>query len=499
MSSIIHIPQPRPDLLQGIATMTAAGINEAHRLYTYPLDVQGAAAAFQWLFAYGDGCDDVRPYPGLAYDPRRGGWREWWGGHGWRERESVLPDMMNIVAVLCANHADMSNWAEGTAQAADPDKVERDYHKLRQRHLGATVERAVKLAAAQCAVKDWDTDPDMLGLPDGHCLYLTPTNPKVAVHDVSQDAADYITRSFAAVPETPSRLWLDFLQTFTGGDLFLEHALQVWTAAALLAGNTHHKAHIFYGDGGTGKSTFLKTVQAAAGDYAASARAAVFVDEKANHPAELLPFIEKRLVVLPELPRGALRSDLLKTVTGGDAISVRGMRQNPRTATPSATLMFSANELPSIRLVDNALRRRLLIWPCENKPEFDNPHLDKILASPEHIGGVVGWLKQALIKYLRLMASGQPMPIPDAVQAATAAYFEEADVIGQWTDSWTTDGGETPAVTLYQSFSAWCQGRNRRPLSERTFGLWLGRHYEKRHTRQGNCYPVTLNTEYQSA
>ena len=179
MSSITKIPQPRPDLLQGIATMTAAGINEAHRLYTYPLDVQGAAAAFQWLFAYGDGCDDVRPYPGLAYDPRRGGWREWWGGHGWRERESVLPDMMNIVAVLCANHADMSNWAEGTAQAADPDKVERDYHKLRQRHLGATVERAVKLAAAQCAVKDWDTDPDMLGLPDGNCLYLTPTNPRL--------------------------------------------------------------------------------------------------------------------------------------------------------------------------------------------------------------------------------------------------------------------------------------------------------------------------------
>ena len=60
------------------------------------------------------------------------------------------------------------------------------------------------------------------------------------------------------------------------------------------------------------------------GDYAGSARASVFTSEKDSHPAELLPFIDKRLVILPELSRGALRSDLLKTVTGGDSISVRG-------------------------------------------------------------------------------------------------------------------------------------------------------------------------------
>ena len=56
----------------------------------------------------------------------------------------------------------------------------------------------------------------------------------------------------------------------------MEHALQVWTAAALLPGNPHHKAHILYGDGGTGKSVFLKTIQAAMGDYAGSARSPAY-------------------------------------------------------------------------------------------------------------------------------------------------------------------------------------------------------------------------------
>ena len=30
--------------------------------------------------------------------------------------------------------------------------------------------------------------------------------------------------------------------------------------------------------------------------------------------------------------------------------------------------MFSANELPSIRMVDNAIRRRLMIWPFDHQP-----------------------------------------------------------------------------------------------------------------------------------
>ena len=272
----------------------------------------------------------------------------------------------------------------------------------------------------------------------------------------------------------------------------LENALQVWTGAALLRGNDHHMAHILFGDGRTGKSTFLKTVQTAMGDYAASARPSIFVDEKANHPAELLPFVNHRLVVLPELPRGALRSDLLKTVTGGDAISVRGMRQNPRTETPAATLMFSCNELPSIRMVDNALRGRIMIWPFDNQPTKIDPTLGSRLQEPEHLAGVVGWLLAGLTKYVKIRNAGDDMPIPPAVQEATENYLAEADIIGQWADACTVDGGETQSALLYSSYSGWCQSRHRRSISETSFGLWMGRHYYRKRGRGGSTYPVSL-------
>ena len=478
-------------IARSTATMSAEDIMEHwHHVATFPLDIAGAAAAFAEVFGYGEKYDIVRPYPGFAYDPRAGVWREWRGCVGWIQRDSILPEMTDIVTAMCGIHAHLRNIGE------PPEKIEAEYLKLRQRHLGATVEKAIKLASVQCAVKEWDADPNIIGLPAGECFYLTPTNPTVAVHDEIQEATDFITRTMAATPTKQTDLWRDFLDAFTGGDKEVAGALQIWTASALLPNNPHHKAHVLYGDGNTGKSTFLKTIQAAAGDYAGSARASIFTDEKSNHPAELLPFTEKRLVVLPELPRGALRSDLLKTVTGGDSISVRGMRQNPRTETPSATLFFSANELPSIRLVDNALKRRLMIWPCDSVPAHVDHQLGENLATPEHLGGVVSWLRLGLRKFIQLQASGEDMPIPEAVRSATDSYFDEADVIGQWADACTREGGETPSTVLYQSFTAWCGTGNRRPLSIRAFGLWMRRHYDAREGRNANYYPLTLNAEY---
>ena len=260
----------------------------------------------------------------------------------------------------------------------------------------------------------------------------------------------------------------------------------------MLPGNIESKAHIAYGDGNTGKTTFLKTIQAAMGDYAGTARASVFTSEKEFHSAELTPFVEFRMVMLPELPRGSLRSDLLKVVSGGDVLSVRGMRENPRAAKPTATLWFSSNELPSIRMVDNALKRRLMIWPFDHAPVKVDVRLGQKLQEEEHLSAVVSWLVDGLKAYVRILASGEPMPIPAAVANATAEYFKEADNVGQWRDAMLENTGETPTAALYDSFHAWCETSKRKPLSSRSFGIWMGRNYKPRHTHTGNVYPVTI-------
>ena len=452
----------------------------------FPVDVQGVANAF--AFIHGPrppNADVIREQLQFAYDTTKNVWRAWEYGKGWNQIYSVLPDITAITATLCQVSAIV--LADG-----DEWKYQRQHRALRQRHLGGTVTRALKLAEVYLSEDGWDSNANLLGLPDGEVAYIVPSNTTYPVHVIDQESTDHITKSMAATPTTPTSLWLSFLEGLTGGNEDMESALQVWAGASLMEGNKEQKAHFLYGDGGTGKSVFLKAIQAAAGDYAGSARASTFTDDKGNHPAEKLPFIQNHIVVLPELPRGALRSELFNEVTGSDSISVRGMRENPRTETPKATLWFSANHLPNIQVVSEAIRRRILIWPCDNQPAKKDYNLLSNLTSPEHLGGVVGWLLEGMRTYLRIQNVGGTLPIPNAVKDATETYLREADMFGQWAREWLVDGGETTARTLYRSYSAWCTGRKRRPLAERMLGEWLGRKYEKRRTRAGYVYPVSF-------
>ena len=478
----MDIRKRQPTSTLGVEPMA----EEWHFLSEFALDVQGFAEGFAFLYGHGPSYDIIRVYPPLGYDSLTDKWRTFDVLTGWTLKRSILLEMEDIISGCCA--------LEAKRTTDDTAKAEIAYRKLRQKHMRDS-EKAIKAVKPILDVEKWDFDDMSFGLPNGEYLYVTPTNPQYAVHQNQQYPYEYITKHMACEPRGRSNLWVDFLRETCGNDVDFEEGLQIWTAAAMLPGNVESKAHIAYGDGATGKTTFLRTIQAAMGDYAGTARASVFTSEKEFHPAELMPFVDKRLIVLPELPRGSLRSDLLKVVSGGDVISVRGMRENPRAAKPTATLWFSCNELPAIRLVDEALKRRLMIWPFDHKPTKIDVRLGGKLQEEEHLSAVVNWLVQGLKAYVRILASGAPMPIPDAVKNATAEYFKEADNVGQWRDAMLEDKGETPTTVLYDSFHTWCEGSKRKPLSSRSFSIWMGRHYTPRHTRTGNVFPVSIQQE----
>ena len=488
-------------------------------LKSFKLDVQGAAQAFQFIYGQGDGLhqwntDDKDVYNPYSYDSQAGVWRRFSGMDGWENQPSVLPQLTEIMAILCAHSAieivdrdtkpeerpepDTGEPKTPAQQEADrkfedkqASKIDQQYRKLRQRFLG-TVSKAADIAQALMSVDRWNVDDDRIGLPGCETLRITPTGPVTSVHVDDQVPTQYITRTLAAKPGTESKLWTSFVLDTCDGDQEMADALQVWTGAALMVGNPEHRTHILYGDGATGKSTYLHAVQTAMGDYAGTARASTFTSEKDLHSAELLPFVNKRLVILPELPRGALRSDILKTLSSGDAISVREMRRNPRTETPQATLIFSANELPSIRMVDEAIKRRLVVWPFDSKPDKIDVQLGHKLVSKANLPGVVSWLCDGLRQVLKLRASDTPLPIPAKVKAATEEYFDEVDQVGAWRDECLAETGETPSKELYESYKVYSETNNRKPLGQRSFYLWMSREFDKRHGMKGNLYPVTI-------
>ena len=122
-------------------------------------------------------------------------------------------------------------------------------------------------------------------------------------------------------------------------------------------------------------------------------------------------------------------------------------------------------------MVDNAIKRRLLIWPFDHQPANVDTSLGAKLVSPAHLGGVLEWLIVGMQKAIRYVEAGLDMPIPETVANATADYIQEVDYIGQWFEVCTAECGETSANVLYGSYIAWLEKLNRKPLSERAFGL----------------------------
>jgi putative DNA primase/helicase len=77
---------------------------------------------------------------------------------------------------------------------------------------------------------------------------------------------------------------------------------------------------------------------------------------------------------------------------------------------------------------------------------------------------------------------------PASVLDATEAYFAEEDLLQQWLDDCTEDGGEfafSRTTELFASWKAWCEARNLKPSSETISSNLADRSFIKKRNSAG--------------
>src|SRR5690606_19855947 len=85
-----------------------------------------------------------------------------------------------------------------------------------------------------------------------------------------------------------------------------------------------------------------------------------------RHPTDLAMLRGARVVIAQETEDGQRWAESrIKALTGGDPISARLMRQDFFTFEPVFKLMIAGNHRPSLRNVDEAVRRRFNLVPFE--------------------------------------------------------------------------------------------------------------------------------------
>jgi putative DNA primase/helicase len=346
----------------------------------------------------------------------------------------------------------------------------------------AAVERLSRSDRGLAATADvWDTDPWLLNTPDGVINLRTGE---------TRDAApeDHITKITAAGVGGSCKVWRQFLYRITEGDEDLELFLQRMCGYAL-TGITREQALFFlHGGGANGKSVFMSTIAHILGDYYRTAPIETFtVSTMERHPTDLAGLRGARLVGSVETEEGRAWAEArIKQLTGGDVVTARAMRQDYFDFLPQFKLVIVGNHRPSLRSVDEAIRRRFHLIPFSltiPPAERDQKLTEKL--EPEW-PGILAWMVEGALEWQRL-----GLAPPRAVIEATAEYLSAEDSFGAWLDTECDrdPGASAKSSELFSSWKRWSEEASERCGSMKTMAAALqARKFEVRHTRHGNVY-----------
>jgi putative DNA primase/helicase len=341
-------------------------------------------------------------------------WSRWlrYDGKLWQFDDTL--NVFDLARAICRETAATCNKTT-TATALSSAKTVAAVERLARcdRRIAATVEQ-------------WDADPWLLNTPGG---VVDLRSGKIGPHR----AENYLSKITGVAPDfnCPTDLWLQFLRVVTAEDNDLIAYLQRLCGYSLTGVTNEHILAFLWGTGANGKSTFIDAITRCLGDYHRTAPIETFTASYSDrHPTDLAGLRGARLVTAVETEEGRRWAESkIKTLTGGDKISARFMRQDFFEYTPQFKLVIAGNHKPGLRSVDEAIRRRFNLIPfAVTIPvgERDKQFGEKLKAEAP---GILAWMIEGCLDWQQ-----RGLDPPEAVTVATSAYLEAQDAIAAWID-----------------------------------------------------------------
>jgi putative DNA primase/helicase len=337
--------------------------------------------------------------------------------------------------------------------------------------------RCDSLIAAR--IDDFDAHPWLLNTPAGVIDLRTGARR-------AHDQLDYLTKITTVSPDKACDLtaWLKFLDRVCAGDQQLIAFLKRMLGYGLTGLIREHALFFFYGKGANGKSTFLAAVTGCMGDYHRTAPIETFtVSGGDRHPTEVAALKGARLVTSVETEEGRRWAEAkIKSITGGDKIAARFMRQDFFEYLPVFKLVIAGNHMPSLRSVDEAIRRRFHLIPFTVTVPVEER--DKQLGEKlqNEYPAILAWMVEGCLEW-----QSRGLDPPPSVVSATATYLKGEDAIGAWIERAGDHDANAFELTA-ALYGAWKKHATRAGEfigSERKFSQWLEDRSESLGLRKG--------------
>ena len=416
----------------------------------------------------------------VLYDHDQEHWLTW-QGHRWAED---LDGTVQRLAVKTARHR--HHTAVALTDFEDR-KRETDFARRSENQalLKAMLAQAQVQPTLAARADRFDLDPWLLrvenGIVDLRTGELSPGRPEDLVSLCTPIRFDPL----ASCPR-----WEQFLrEIFPGHPSMVDY---IWRAVGYsLSGDTRQQCFfICYGRGANGKSVFLNTLKALAGDYGhAMAFSALEFEHRGQSDPHVAELVGRRLVTSSETNENTrLNEARLKALTGGDEVSARRLYHGPFSFVPQLKLWLAVNHKPQIRDDSEGSWRRIKLVPFTRR--FGPKEMDRELGDrlKRELPGILAWTVRGCAEW-----QARGLEEPEEVQRATADYQQESDPLAEFITECCFLGEEASvqAGVIYTAYRNWAEKRrlpDREVLSNRAFGERLTSRFEKDRNKHHTYY-----------
>jgi len=299
------------------------------------------------------------------------------------------------------------------------------------------------------------------GLLDWQSGELRPHSPEVPT-------TYQLTQGWNDQAECPSvDAWL---REITQGDETLQAVLWELVGVSIMTSAPVHRAALLTGQGRNGKGTFLRLIEALVGSEHCSH---VTLHELSKNRFAAADLFGSVVNVGGDLDSSHLSdTGLFKQATGGDMMKAERKYGQPFSFVNRAQMLFSANELPSVRDTSQGYWARWLVIPM--KHSFIG-HEDATIEAQLH-AELDGVLVKAVKALRRLSDNGWQFTECEAIKAATESYRVESDSVALFASHMLKEGEHSDFqahADLYFAYEFWCTTSGRKPVQEQTFSKRL--------------------------
>jgi P4 family phage/plasmid primase-like protien len=322
--------------------------------------------------------------------------------------------------------------------------------------ISAAVRSASSVATCITQKEEFDTHHNLLNCPNGIVdLYTGEIQP--------YDPTLFITKRCPVEyhPEAKSSLFDDFLATICKNHSDVPAFLQIFMGYVAQGCKTQEIVAMIFGPGNSGKGTFLSLIDAVLGsDYVCNMSPDSLLSQQRSGGAasgDIARLEGFRLAITSEFKKGdKLNQGFLKLVSGGDKVVARRMYGEEREFVNRAQIIFQSNHRPEINAFDTGNNRRYIEIPFDNpipRANVDHGYKKRMTEDPQVLQAVLAWIVAGCIKWHR-----DGLPKCASVDAATAQFFKEMDVMFEFVDDTliVEDDVFVTVNDMNQAYIRWC-------------------------------------------